>query len=116
MGQRYGEEFKREAVRLALTSGLSRMQISTDLGMGLSRRHETGWRKNNREEISHQPVRRRERKMQRFKSAGSAQRFLSIPAAVYNAFYVQRHLLHRRFFKQFRAETFSVWNQSWLAV
>ncbi|MDP7234785.1 MAG: hypothetical protein QF759_11795, partial [Alphaproteobacteria bacterium] len=47
---------------------------------------------------------------------GSAQRFLSIHAAVYNAFYVQRHLLHRRFFKQFRAETFSVWNQSWLAV
>ena len=84
--------------------------------LGLSRRHETGWRKNNRAEISHQPVRRRERKMQRFKSAGSAQRLLSIPAAVYNAFYVQRHLLHRRFFKQFRAETFSVWNQSWLAV
>ena len=42
---------------------------------GLSRRHETGWRKNNRAENSHQPVRRRERKMQRFKSAGSAQRF-----------------------------------------
>ena len=36
MGQRYGEEFKREAVRLALTSGLSRKQISTDLGMGFS--------------------------------------------------------------------------------
>jgi transposase-like protein len=43
--------------------------------MGLARRHETGWRKNNRAENSHQPVRRRERKMQRFKSAGSAQRF-----------------------------------------
>ena len=36
MGQRYGEEFKREAVRLALTSGLPRKQISTDLGMGFS--------------------------------------------------------------------------------
>jgi transposase len=36
MGQRYGEEFKREAVRLALTSGLTRKQISTDLGMGFS--------------------------------------------------------------------------------
>ena len=36
MGQRYGEEFKREAVRLALTSGLSRKQISTDLGMDFS--------------------------------------------------------------------------------
>ncbi len=82
----------------------------------LSAVHDQGLRANNRAENSHQPVRRRERKQQRFKSPGSAQRFLSIHAAVYNAFYVQRHLLHRRFFKQFRAETFSVWNQSWLAV
>ena len=37
-------------------------------------RHEQGLRKNNRAEVSHQPVRRRERKMQRFKSPGSAQR------------------------------------------
>jgi putative transposase len=41
-------------------------------------------RKNNRAENSHQVVRRRERKMQRFKSARSAQRFLSIHAAVHN--------------------------------
>jgi hypothetical protein len=40
--------------------------------------HEQGLRQNNRAENSHQPVRRRERKMQRFKSARSAQRFLSI--------------------------------------
>jgi hypothetical protein len=39
--------------------------------------HEQGLRANNRAENSHQAVRRRERKMQRFKSAGSAQRFLS---------------------------------------
>jgi putative transposase len=50
--------------------------------MGLSARHEQGLRKNNRAENSHQPTRRRERKMQRFKSPGSAQRFLSIQAAV----------------------------------
>ena len=36
MGQRYGVKFKREAVRLALTSGLTRKQISADLGMGFS--------------------------------------------------------------------------------
>ena len=34
----------------------------------LSARHEQGLRKNNRAENSHQPIRRRERKMQRFKS------------------------------------------------
>jgi transposase-like protein len=49
--------------------------------LGLSARHEQGLRKNNRAENSHQPTRRRERKMQRFKSLGSAQRFLSIHAA-----------------------------------
>ncbi len=69
----------------------------------LSAVHDQGLRANNRAENSHQPVRRRERKQQRFKSPGSAQRFLSIYAAVYNSFYVQRHLLSRRIFKAFRA-------------
>ena len=40
--------------------------------LGIERRHERGRWKNNRAENSHQPTRRRERKMQRFKSAGSA--------------------------------------------
>jgi len=43
-------------------------------------------RANNRAENSHQPVRRRERKQQRFKAPGSVQRFLSIHASVQNAF------------------------------
>ena len=54
----------------------------------LTARHEQGLRRNNRAETSHLPVRRRERKMQRFKSPGSAQRFLSVHAAVQNAFNV----------------------------
>ncbi|MHA1564051.1 MAG: DDE-type integrase/transposase/recombinase [Alphaproteobacteria bacterium] len=82
----------------------------------LSAVHDQGLWANNRAENSHQPVRRRERKQQRFKSVGSAQCFLSIHAAVYNAFYVQRHLLPRRIFKDFRAETFAVWRQSCLAA
>ncbi len=82
----------------------------------LSAIHDKGLRANNRAENSHQPVRQRERKQQRFKSAGSAQRFLSIHAAVYNTFYVQRHLLSRRTFKQLRADAFAVWRQSWIAA
>ena len=70
---------------------------------------ETGWRKNNRAENSHQPVRRRERKMQRFKSAGSAQRFLSIHAAVYNHFNDQRHLISRKYHRLFRIAAMEAW-------
>ena len=77
--------------------------------MRLSARHEQGLRKNNRAENSHQPARRRERKMQRFKSRGSAQRFLSIHAAVQNTFNVQRHLISRRTLRVFREEAFRTW-------
>ena len=56
--------------------------------IGLTARHEQGLRKNNRAENSHQMVRRRERKMQGFKSPGSAQRFLSVHSAAYNTFNV----------------------------
>ena len=75
----------------------------------LSCRHEQGRRMNNRAENSHQAVRRRERKMQRFKSAGSAQRFLSLHAAVHNTFYLQRHLISRSTLRAFRAEAAAQW-------
>ena len=54
--------------------------------IGFSGSHEQGLRANNRAENSHQPVRRRERKMQGFKSAKSAQRFVSVDEAVCNTF------------------------------
>ncbi len=77
--------------------------------LGFSRKHVTGRRKNNRAENSHQPLRRRERKMQRFKSAGAAQRFLSIHAAVYNHFNVQRHLISRKYHRLFRIAAMEAW-------
>ena len=74
--------------------------------IGLVAHHEQGLHKNNRAENSHQPLRRRERKMQRFKSPGSAQHLLSIHAAVHNTFNVQRHLTSRRTLRVLRDEAF----------
>ena len=82
----------------------------------LTSRHEQGLRTNNRAENSHQPVRRRERKMQRFKSARSAQRFLNMHAAVHNTFNLQRHLVSRSTLRIFRAEAASEWRSAVAAV
>jgi putative transposase len=63
---------------------------------------------NNRAENSHQPTRRRERIMKRFKSAGQAQRFLSVHDQVANLFRSPAHTNaegHRRV----RAQAFQVW-------
>jgi putative transposase len=74
--------------------------------------HDQGLRRNNRAENSHQAVRRRERKMQRSKSAQSARRFLSMYAAVHNTFNLQRHLVSRSTLRIFRAEAASEWRNA----
>ncbi len=84
--------------------------------LGLSAGRAQGLRQNNRTENSHQPLRRRERKMQGFKSPGSAQRFLSIHAAVHNTFNLQRHLVSRRTLRLFRAEAAQAWQKATLAA
>ena len=73
--------------------------------------HQQGIYQNNRAENSHLPVRRRERKMQRFKSPRSAQRFLNLHASVYNLFNIQRHLTTRTTMKLFRTEAMDQWKQ-----
>jgi putative transposase len=65
---------------------------------------------NNRAENSHQPTRRRERIMKRFKSAGQAQRFLSVHDQVANLFRRSTHSKaadHRRA----RARAFQAWTE-----
>jgi putative transposase len=77
--------------------------------LGLEHLHVTGGRLNNRAEVSHQPTRRRERRMGRFKSPGSIQRFLSVHDAIYNHFNLQRHLISRPILHQTRARAFTEW-------
>ena len=78
--------------------------------LGLTGRHRPGgMRENNRAENSHLAIRRRERKQQKFKSQGSAQRFLSAHAAVSNTFNTQPHLIRRSTLRQFRAQAHDAW-------
>ena len=94
------------------TDGLA-SYVSALTELGLQDRHRPGrLRENNRAENSHLPIRRRERKMQGFKSQSSAQRFLTTHAAVYNTFNTQRHLISRPTLRRFRAEAVGVWNEA----
>jgi transposase-like protein len=78
--------------------------------VGLADRHAPGGLpQNNRAENSHRPIRRRERKQQRFKSQGSAQRFLSTHGAVYNTFNLQPPLISRAGLRTLRAGAHAVW-------
>jgi putative transposase len=92
-----------------VTDGLCSCR-SAGRALGCADRHKPGRsRGNNRAENPHQPLRRRERKMQRFKSPGSAQQFVSTRAAVYNTFNVRRHLISRLTLRRFRAAAAGAW-------
>ena len=64
---------------------------------------------NNRAENSHQPTRRRERQMKRFKSTGQAQRFLSAHDGINNLFLLRRHRVPATQYRAARTEAFQVW-------
>ena len=89
-------------------AGKSRPWSSAGTGAVHTRRK----RANNRAESSHLPVRRRERKLQGFKSPRSTQHFLSMHAATYNTFTVPRHLTTARTHRLFRAEAFEAWRSA----
>ena len=64
---------------------------------------------NNRAENSHQPFRRRERAMAKFRDIKTLQKFASVHASICNHFNLQRHLDHRDVFKQNRSAALAEW-------
>jgi putative transposase len=64
---------------------------------------------NNRAENSHQPTRRRERQIKRFKSAGQAQRFLSAHDGINNLFLLRRHQVPAAQYRAARTQALQVW-------
>ena len=66
---------------------------------------------NNRAENSHQPTRQREGRMQRFKSAGHAQRFLAAYGPIAQHFRPRRHLLPAKIYRQEMMQRFQAWQE-----
>ena len=79
--------------------------------IGNADRQETGRWLNNRAENSHQPFRRREQAMSKFRSAKSLQKFTASHASIYNHFNQERHLYSRQNFKNNRSAALAEWRQ-----
>ena len=94
--------------RSVVTDGLCSYSAATK-EIGSADRHEVGRSLNNRAENSHQPFRRRERAMQRFRSIKTLQKFVSIHAEVHNHFNHERHLLNREIYKGRRSAAMEEW-------
>ena len=77
--------------------------------IGNADKQETGRWLNNRAENSHQPFRRRERAMLRFRRMRTLQKFVAVHASVHNHFNQERHLYSRSNFKLNRTAALAEW-------
>ncbi len=102
--KRYGNPL--EIVTDRLRSYRAAMKV-----IGNEARQATGRWLNNRAENSHQPFRRRERAMAKFRSAKSLQKFTAIHASIYNHFNQERHLYRRAIFKNNRSAALAQWRE-----
>jgi putative transposase len=79
--------------------------------LNIAERQEVGRWANNRVENSHQPFRRRERAMLRFRRMKTLQQFASVHASFHNHFNQERHLVSRETYKQRRSAALAEWRQ-----
>ena len=79
--------------------------------IGNAAKQECGRWLNNRAENSHQPFRRREGAMSKFRDVKTLQKFASTHASIHNHFNHARHLNHRDTFKQDRTAALAEWRQ-----
>ncbi len=77
--------------------------------LGIADRQEVGRYANNLAENSHQPFRRRERAMLRFRQMKTLQKFSSVHAAFHNHFNQERHLVSRNDYKDRRSAAMAEW-------
>ena len=79
--------------------------------LNIEDRQEVGRWANHRAENSHQPFRRRERAMLRFRRMKTLQQFASVHASFHNHFNQERHLVSRQTYKDRRSAALAEWRQ-----
>jgi putative transposase len=94
--------------RAVVTDGLRSYPAAMN-EIGNADRREVGRWLNNRAENSHQPFRRRERAMLRFRRMKTLQKFASVHGTVHNHFNQERHLTDRQTFKANRSAALAEW-------
>ena len=77
--------------------------------IGSTDRQEVGRWLNNRAENSHQPFRRRERAMERFRRMKTLQKFAAVHGTVHNHFNRERHLISRDLYRERRSAAQAEW-------
>ena len=77
--------------------------------IGIVECQECGRWLNNRAENSHQPIRRREGAMAKFRDIKTLQKFAAVHASIHNHFNQSRHLNRRDIFKQNRSVALAEW-------
>ena len=83
--------------------------------LGAIKNREVGRWLNNRAENSHQPFRRRERAMLRFRRMRSLQKFAAVHGSIHNHFNQERTLISRQNFKDRRTAALNAWRQLFAA-
>src|SRR6201997_5494015 len=99
---------QRRSPRVLITDKLASYGAARGEGMP-SVEHKKHKGLNNRAENSHQPTRRRERQMKRFKSAGQTQRFLSAHDQINNLFHLCRDHVPAAQYRAVRTQAFRAW-------
>ena len=79
--------------------------------IGNGANQECGQWLNNRAESSHQPFRRRERAMSKFRDVKTLQKFASVHASIHNHFNLERQLTPRETFKRNRSAALAEWRE-----
>ena len=100
---------KRHGSPKAITTDGLRSYKAALKEIGAADKQEIGRWANNRAENSHQPFRRRERAMLRFRQMKSLQKFSSVHASVHNHFNQERHLISRDDYKARRSAALAEW-------